>query len=153
MVKHKIQLNDRQVKLRANKLVRKTPKLSRQILGVLGEAIVARTNTHYLSGQVLHRKTGKLAQSVNYKYNNDWSINVGSNVAYAGIHEHGGEIYPRTADALRFKTADGWVITKKVVMPKRPWLAPSVDDIMNSPTAQNIMDRETEKWLNKEWEK
>src|SRR6056297_225886 len=118
MVKHEIRFEDQQVTLAANDLIRTTPALSRQILGELGEAIVARTNTHYLSGQVLHRKTGKLAQSVNYKYNNDWSINVGSNLRYAAIHEFGGTIVPKNAGALHFQIDGQWVMTQKVTMPK-----------------------------------
>lgn len=151
MVKHNIEFNDQEVRLRANRLVRRTPELSRQILGELGEAIIARTNTHYLSGQVLNRRTGKLAQSVNKKYNNDWSINVGSNLRYAAIHEFSGTIVPKTANALHFETDSGWVITKKVKIPKRPWLSPAVSDVMNR--AQSIMDRATERWINKEWER
>lgn len=151
MVEHKIQLNDKEVKVNVNRLVRKTPDLSRQVLGELGEAIVARTNTHYLSGQVLKRKTGKLAQSVNYKYNNDWSISVGSNVRYAAIHEYGGEIYPRTAGALHFQVDGQWVMTQKVVIPKRPWLSPAVNDVVNTVRGQNIIDRATERWKERNW--
>lgn len=152
MVEFKVELKDQEVKIRANRLIRKNPALSRQILGELGEAIVARTNTHYLSGQVLNRKTGKLAQSVNKKYNNDYSVSVGSNLRYAAIHEFGGTIVPRTASMLSFLVEGGWVMTSKVVMPKRPWLAPSVQDVMNTHIGQNIMDRNVRRWLNKEWE-
>lgn len=151
MVEHKVEFQGREVQVAVDRLVRKTPDLSRQVLGELGEAIVARTNTHYLSGQVLKRKTGKLAQSVNYKYNNDWSISVGSNLIYAAIHEYGGVIYPRTARYLSFPVEGGWVMTTKVTMPKRPWLSPAVQDIINTYRGQVIIDRATERWKERNW--
>lgn len=151
MVEYKVNLEDKQVRLKMGKLVSKTPQLSRRILGLLGEAIVARTNTHYLSGQVLRRRTGTLAKSVNYRHNNDWSISVGSNVAYAAIHEFGGEIYPKTANMLSFPTENGWVMTSKVVMPKRPWLSPSVNDILFTDKGQRIIDDTVDSWIKRDW--
>ena len=155
MVEHKIELDSQEVRVAVDRMVQRTPKLSRQVLGELGEAIVARTNTHYLSGQVLKRKTGKLAQSVNYKHLNDWSITVGSNLAYAAIHEYGGEIYPKNGPALLFKTKaygkERWYYLKKVTMPKRPWLSPAISDIFNTHRAQEIIDRATKRWKEKNW--
>jgi phage gpG-like protein len=53
----------------------------------------------------------------------------GTKVPYAGIHEYGGTIKPKTKKYLRFRTFDGqWHTVRKVVMPARPFLAPAARD-------------------------
>ena len=48
---------------------------------------------------------------------------------YARIHEFGGVIRPKTANALRFQTKDGnWVITQSVTIPARPYVRPALDE-------------------------
>lgn len=42
-----------------------------------------------LSGQVLHRRTGDLSRSVNYKMTDDLTAVVGANTPYAAYHEYG----------------------------------------------------------------
>lgn len=45
--------------------------------------------TDKLSGQVLHRRTGDLSRSVNYKMTDDLTAVVGANTPYAAFHEYG----------------------------------------------------------------
>jgi len=81
-----------------------------------------------LSGQVLKRKTGRLAgsiQSEQYIVGGGVVGRVGSNLKYARIHETGGVITSKSAKFLYF-TVDGLeVFTQKVTIPARPYIWPS----------------------------
>lgn len=51
-----------------------------------------------------------------------------ADVAYALIHELGGVIEPKNANALAFRADDGsFVVTQKVTIPERPALRPAAD--------------------------
>lgn len=153
MLKYKIKVDDHQVRLKLNDLYRTTPKLSRILMGRLGEAVVSRTVKHKLSGQVLKRKTGTLANSINVRLLNDWTAIVGTNVKYAAIHEFGGTILPKNKKMLSWKLPDGkWAFAKKVVMPARPFLGPAMNEVFYSGEAQRVMDNTTQSYLDKEWE-
>lgn len=57
------------------------------------------------------------------------SVEIGSNVIYAGIHQTGGEIVPKNGDALAFALPNGdFVTVGKVTIPARPYLGISDDD-------------------------
>lgn len=143
-------LNDVEVKGKLKRLIQKTPELSRRVLSFICEAVVAHTVTQHLSGQTLKRKTGTLAKSITYKMQGDFNAKVGTNVTYAAIHEFGGTIVPREAKALVFKIKDVWVRTQKVVMPARPYLAPSIEYVMQH-KAPEIMKQKANEWLGKDW--
>lgn len=152
MVEYEVRVDDKEVRLAFDKLYHRTPYLSRKLLGRLSEAVISHTVRNKLSGQVLHRRTGTLAKSLNWKLTSDFSATIGTNVAYAAIHEFGGEIRPRNAKALSFQIGDTWVRTQKVTMPKRPYLGPGLEEVFNRGEAQRIMDDTTREYLNKEWE-
>ncbi len=80
-------------------------------------------------GQTLVQKGqhGGLLGSITHRAD-DSSAEWGSNKVYAGIHQLGGEIRPRTAKSLRFQIAGRWVSTQRVVMPARPYLGVNADD-------------------------
>jgi phage gpG-like protein len=105
-------------------------------LGRLSEAVIARTVKTKLSGQVLKRRTGTLAKSLTWRLISDYQAVVGTNVAYAAIHEFGGP-HPRS--------------TTGKMMPTRPYLRPSMQEVFNSGEAQRIMNDTTNEYLNKEW--
>ena len=46
-------------------------------------------------------------------------------IVYALIHELGGRIVPKNADALRFQVNGNWVTTQEVNIPARPYLRPA----------------------------
>lgn len=72
--------------------------------------------------------TARLRQSITSTTGPDWA-EVGSNVRYAAIHQHGGEIRPRSAPALAFRLTGGrWVRAKKVTIPARPFLGIDGED-------------------------
>jgi len=55
-------------------------------------------------------------------------VEVGTNKVYGAIHQFGGTIVPRTAEALVFKLNGKLVHAKKVTIPARPYLGISPDD-------------------------
>lgn len=56
----------------------------------------------------------------------------GSNAIYAAIHQAGGEIHPKTAKALFFRTPGGEMVrVKKVTIPARPYLGINAEDEAN----------------------
>lgn len=87
-----------------------------------------------------HMLSGELARSITHQMMDATTSRVGveaispANI-YALIHELGGDIFPRKAKALRFKTADGqWHTVKHVRMPMRPYLRPTLDENMEEIT-------------------
>lgn len=139
MLKYTIHFNGKKVVMAFNNL-KNSKEVSRRIMGLLGELVVRETNVNYLSGQVLKRKTGTLAKSMTYNVTSDTSVEVGTNVAYAAIHEFGGTIVPVVASALHFKIGDQWVTTKKVKMPARPFLYPAIMAVLDSPKTEVQID-------------
>lgn len=125
----------------------KMPGIDRRLRVMFAGQIVGNVQANYLRGQVLHRKTGALAASIAYRDTSANETMVGSyGVVYARIHELGGTIVPKYKKWLRFKTSDGWVMTKKVRMPKRPYLLPGIVNFFQSGEA----NRDGERFLQKE---
>jgi phage virion morphogenesis protein len=78
------------------------------------------------SGQTLV-DSARLRDSITHVAGSD-SVEVGTNVLYAAIHQFGGRIEPVSAPALRFRIGDAWVTTDHVDMPARPYLGLGADD-------------------------
>jgi phage gpG-like protein len=92
-------------------------------------------------GKPPHRLTGALARSIDYEMSHH-TARIGTNLVYGRIHELGGDITAKKAKALRFKTADGkWHTVKKVRIPKRPYLRPSLDNRSNRRKIQELVAR------------
>lgn len=85
-----------------------------------------------LSGRVLHRRTGRLRNSILTRVTQSTHSvtgEIGSNVVYARIHELGGVITPKKAKALKFYIPGvGWRTSQKVTIPSRPYLRPALMD-------------------------
>jgi phage virion morphogenesis protein len=73
------------------------------------------------------RESSQLAKSITFRVSGS-SIEVGSLSRYAGVHQFGATIGPKTAKALVFKLAGGLVRAKKVVIPARPYLGFGAED-------------------------
>ena len=73
--------------------------------------------------------SGRLRRSIDYAATSD-KVMVGSNLAYARIHQKGGEITPKNAKKLVFKDSDGkTVAVDAVTIPARPYLGVSKEDM------------------------
>ena len=131
MIDYTIDFDAGPVVKRLKKIGADMPEINRRILGLLSEAVVAKT-PDYLRGprpELLGVVTGKLMQSITYKVYTDYA-EVGTNLAYAAIHEYGGAIPGGK-------------------MPARPYVKPALDDIFGSGRAQLIMDREMQRELDR----
>jgi len=85
-----------------------------------------------LSGQVLHRRSGRLSRSIHSAPARAEGGNVigkvGTNVVYAPVHEFGATIRAKRAKYLRFKVQGRFVSVKEVTIPKRPFMKPSLEE-------------------------
>ncbi|NDY73981.1 phage virion morphogenesis protein [Desulfobacter hydrogenophilus] len=80
------------------------------------------------SGRTLVDKGG-LKGSINYEASST-AVAVGTSDQVKGaIHQFGGTIKPKSAGALKFKTPNGFVITKKVEIPARPYIGLNQEDV------------------------
>lgn len=78
-------------------------------------------------GKTLFEK-GRLAASLHNIPDRN-SVEVGSNLIYAGVHQDGATILPVNGDALVFKLANGRTVTVgSVTIPARPYLGVSEQD-------------------------
>lgn len=78
-------------------------------------------------GQTLSDK-GHLKNSIN-AHATATSVEVGTNIKYAHVHQDGMEIKAKNAKCLRFQAGGRWVKKKKVTIPARPFLGISDDDM------------------------
>jgi phage gpG-like protein len=124
------------------RLRERMPTIDRTVRGAIAAAIVGYIQRDKLRGRPLHRKSGDLAASINWRHISANDTGVGSyGVIYARIHELGGTIRPVHAKALHFKIDGHWITTQKVVMPKRPYILPVIRGIFDSGEAMRIADR------------
>jgi phage virion morphogenesis protein len=85
--------------------------------------------------------SARLKNSVTYKAAAK-SVEVGTNVKYARIHQFGGVIKPKTAKALRFRVGGTYRTVKQVRIPARPFLGLSEE---NGKESVAILRREIER--------
>lgn len=79
-------------------------------------------------GQTLS-DTGRLRKSIDYAATSS-KVMVGSNAAYARIHQMGGVIKPKKGKALKFKGRDGKdIFAKQVAIPARQYIGVSRADM------------------------
>ena len=119
-----------------------------RINSLIGEAVRRNVVANHLSGRPgLNRKTGNLARSISWQIEARSQVSIGSNLAYASIHEFGGEIRAKNAKYLRFRTADGkWHSRESVTIPARPYLKPGILEAFESgevvTLAQKVLDED-----------
>jgi phage gpG-like protein len=53
---------------------------------------------------------------------------IGTNVEYAGVHEHGATIKAKNKPYLRFNVGGRWVQKKSVTIPARRWLSTGIQE-------------------------
>ncbi|WP_334128277.1 phage virion morphogenesis protein [Sneathiella sp.] len=73
------------------------------------------------------QKSARLRRSITYKATRR-KVRVGTNVIYAGVHQYGAVIKPKSAARLAFKIGDRMIFAKQVTIPARPYLGFSQDD-------------------------
>lgn len=66
-------------------------------------------------------QSGALDDSIHHEVGGA-EVEVGSNLIYAGIHQFGGDIVPKSKNALAFTVGGDFVLAKKVTMPPRPYV-------------------------------
>lgn len=129
------------------KIDRLSPAVHAALLKKVWELVLkieAYIKTNKLNGQVLNRRTGKLARSIASEVEDNFERIIGiifqsADVPYGAIHEFGGKtaahvIVPKKASVLRFWDKSGQkVFARKVnhpgsVMPERSYMRSSLSD-------------------------
>jgi len=86
-------------------------------------------------------ESGRLRDSINARPGRD-EVRVGTNVVYAGVHQEGATIKPKTASHLVFRLASGVVLAKSVTIPARPFLGiDDEDEAMIAETVYGFLER------------
>lgn len=78
-------------------------------------------------GSSILKESGALEDSVDY-FASENSVEVGTGLVYARIHQEGGVISAKNAKALSFMMGNRFVQVKSVTMPARPYLGLSTDN-------------------------
>jgi len=91
------------------------------------------------AGTSILYRSGALARSIDYVAAND-SVQVGSALIYAGVHQDGAVIKPKNAARLVFHAGGRLVFALKVTIPARPYIGLSADN-------QNEIVETAEEWL------
>jgi len=84
-----------------------------------------------LTGQVLNVRSNQLRGGFYVKKVGKNEYELINRMVYAAIHEFGGEIRPKNAEYLNFRTDRGYVRTKKVTIPERSYVRTSIREYWN----------------------
>lgn len=91
------------------------------------------------AGTSLLYASGALSRSIDYAATNE-SVQVGTGLLYARIHQEGGEIVPKDARALAFQIGNRLVFAQRVRIPARPYVGLSAAN-------QNEIVETAEDWV------
>jgi len=138
MITYRITFNTQAVQALFARMKGDAKQASSLVLERTGKKIVANTQENYLTGQVLKVRTGRLRGSLYSHVVGGDRLKIGASVVYAAIHEFGGIIVPRRAKWLMFRIGGRWIRTKKVTMPKRPYLSRAISEFFDSGEAQRL---------------
>jgi phage gpG-like protein len=86
-----------------------------------------------VSGPVLQRRKGKLWRSIEARVTGRFPLIeavIGAGMFYAIVHERGAIIVPKRRRYLRFTIGDREIFTKRVEIPRRPFMRPTVGEEM-----------------------
>ena len=109
----------------------KGPDYLRQGVALALQHVKKRASFKLTTGP-LHVRTGRLRGSLltdTQRLGTTVKGQVGTDVVYGRVHEYGATIVPKASDYLRFQVRKGvWRSAKKVTIPARPWLGPSMKE-------------------------
>ncbi|WCK55427.1 phage virion morphogenesis protein [Aneurinibacillus sp. Ricciae_BoGa-3] len=72
-------------------------------------------------GKILNR-SGDLKKSITVGETTNSSVEIGSSLVYARIHQLGGTVRPKRFDALYIPTSNGYIRRQQSTIPARPYL-------------------------------
>jgi phage gpG-like protein len=138
MIEYKITADTTNVQILFDRLAMNNPKLRKRILSKILAKIKSKVIKEELKGQALNRITGELAKSIKYKAYGKQTKDgnegyILSRMMWSGAHEYGLDKMTRNK--------------KRLTIPKRPFLAPAVEQVFSSGEAERIGQTVTEKWI------
>lgn len=139
-----VQVDDSAVRLRFATLPERLRNKLKTTISVLAEKLRTHIVRDKLAGQVLNRRTGALARSIQWKIEESGTgvqglVYSAGDVKYAAIHEYGGRTPPHVIEAknklaLTFMQNGKQVFYKRVnhpgsVMPERSFMRSALSDM------------------------
>lgn len=156
MIEYSIKFDDKELARKLEDWQRHLPDLADTAINRLANAAMAHIQSHKLSGQVLHVRSGDLRGKMVVEKKRKGAATIvagGSAVPYAAIHEYGGRILPKNGQYLRFKTRDGaWHTVGSVYIPPRPYFRPGVVEFFQSGEAGRIADGAFNEYKRRHWD-
>lgn len=131
----KIEVQDRAVIAALNRLIQAGGELA-PVLAAIGRQVKTNVELGFVGGRDPYgrpwaalrarqgqplRDTGRLMGSIDYRVSSD-SVEIGTNVRYAPLHQFGGTVEAKTPRGLIFPVPGGWVRKRRVAIPARPFL-------------------------------
>lgn len=157
MVEYEIVISDDSADDVLNHLMKQNKQIRERGMNRIGHGVVGWIQRKKLSGQVLKRQSGALANSMQFRLLGEDAIMVGPGMVYGAAHEFGiplsagNYIYPSRGKALRFQYKGATIFAKRVRqhVVKRPYVAPGIREYFQSGAAErtidNLMKQEFEK--------
>jgi phage gpG-like protein len=119
MIQYSVAVTNRDAVEKLDRLNGQRVAMEGKILRRIAQGIISYTQSEKLRGQVLRRVTGNLANSLQYRMSGPHSIMVGPGMVYGAVHEFG---------------------LPERNIPKRPYLAPGIQEYFSSGRAERIAE-------------
>jgi len=163
VISYRLEVDDKQVNASLTNWEHHTPGLHNLVLSRVAARMAANSQQHFLTGQALKVRTGRLRSSIMARRVSDFEYGISTNVVYARIHEFGAtiqipEIRPVNKKALRWVGPGGRVFFAKrtrahpVVMPKRSFIGAAIDYTVFSGESGRLAELALEEHIRKYWE-
>jgi phage gpG-like protein len=163
VITYRLDVDDKQVNAAFKRWEQHIPGLHNLVLARVTQRMAANSQQHFLTGQALKVRTGRLRSSIMARRVSDFEYGIGTNVVYARIHEFGGtiqipEIRPVNKKAMRWVGPGGRVFFAKrvrahsVVMPRRSFIGAAIDYTVFSGQSSKLAELALAEHIKKYWE-
>lgn len=157
MVEFSLDIGNNSAIRRIDRMAKERGFMEKKIMNRVGQAMVSNVQTNYLRGQVLKRQSGNLAASMQFRLTGQHSFRIGPGMVYGAAHEFGialsdnKYIYPVRGKALRFSVGGKVTFARRVRqhVPKRPYLAPSIQEYLQSGKSKIDVEQTIQDWLDR----
>ena len=138
--KFDIDVDDAKYREQLGEHQRAMPKIARRMMGKVMSA-TKRNVKQNLRGKVLQRRTGRMARTIKFKTRSDFSADFTVGSFKASMHEDGPVvILPKTSPTLIFQVDGEWKRSRMVVLPRRQFVKPAIDEYWSTTKGEQIMD-------------
>lgn len=153
MLDFELDIDIKDIQKRLGEMEKKAPTIQRRVIGRLLSLVKKDIKNKKTNGQVLHKQSGTLFKKLLYKtFKNGYAF-IKAGAFYASFHENGADIEPINGEYLTFKIGDEWKRVRHVVLPKREFFTPVVNDWLKTNKGELEADKILQKALDDIFEK